>query len=190
MMKNLGYLCLFILFIFCGFCGYIYFLINTPTEVEMPKRVIEVVPKEVTIVTITTKPIFIQGLAEPDPEPPTVEKPIVYIQQEPKGVLSATKGVNIGPYTKETWYNLDMTNVINRMRLRGYSEEEYPYHIREDDVKCLGDFVMVAADLDIHPIGSVVETSLGRGLVCDTGDFKELGDWYDIATDWEVKEVP
>ena len=98
--------------------------------------------------------------------------------------MSADKGVNIGPTTKETWYNLDMTHVINRMRRRGYTEEEYPYYIREDGVKCLGDYVIVAADLDIHPRGTIVETSLGQGLVCDTGDFAEIGDWYDIATDW------
>ena len=48
----------------------------------------------------------------------------------------------------------------------------------------LGDYVMVAADLNIHPRGMVVETSLGKGLVCDTGDFAEIGDWYDIATNW------
>ena len=77
-----------------------------------------------------------------------------------------------------------MTNVINNMRMRGFDEESYPYYIRDDGVKMLGDYVMVAADLNIHPRGMVVETSLGKGLVCDTGDFTKLGDWYDIATDW------
>ena len=184
-MKPMGYFCLFILFIFCWICGFICFM-NTPTELEEPKRVIEVVPKEVTLIPLTTKPIFIQGLAEPDPEPPTVPNTVIYIQQDIHGILSDKKGVNIGPTNKETWYNLDMTNVVERMRRRGYTEEEYPYYIREDGVKCLGDYVIVAADLDIHPRGTVVETSLGKGLVCDTGDFTSLGDWYDIATDWEL----
>lgn len=162
------------------------FFTNKSDMVEEPKRVIEVVPKEVTLVPLTTKPIFIQGLAEPDPEPPIVPKTIIYIQQDIDGVLSAEKGVNLGPTTKETWYNLDMTAVVERMRSRGYTEEEYPYYIRYDGVKCLGDYVIVAADLDIHPRGTVVETSLGKGLVCDTGDFTSLGDWFDIAVDWEV----
>ena len=184
-MKPMGYFVGFILIIFLGVMGVA--CINSIAEVDEEEdigRRIEVVPKECTLVPLTTKPIFIQGLAQPDPEPPTVPKTIVYIQQDVHGVLSADKGVNIGPTNKETWYNLDMTPVIDRMRRRGYTEDEYPYYIREDRVKCLGDYVMVAADLDIHPRGTIVETSLGQGIVCDTGDFTEIGDWYDIATDW------
>lgn len=165
------------------FLGLLAILHEAPKDDVKPPR-IEVVPKEVTLVPLTTKPVNIQGLAQPDPEPPTVPNTIIYVQQDIHGVLSASKGVNLGPTTKETWYNLDMTPVIDRMRRRGYTEEDYPYYIREDGVKCLGDYVIVAADLDIHPRGTVVETSLGKGLVCDTGDFTEIGDWYDIAVDW------
>ena len=48
-----------------------------------------------------------------------------------------------------------------------------------------GDYVMVAANLTTHPRGSIVETSLGTGIVCDTGSFaKEHPNRLDIATNW------
>ena len=96
--------------------------------------------------------------------------------------LTATLGTTQGPTNRETWYNLPMDRVVKTMRSRGYSEEEYPHWVRDDGCKMLGDYIMVAADLSIHPRGTVVETSLGKGLVCDTGDFKE--DIYDIAAEW------
>ena len=50
-----------------------------------------------------------------------------------------------------------------------------------------GDYVMVAADLSIRPRGSVVESSLGTALVCDTGDFiYQNPTQLDIAVDWYV----
>ena len=96
--------------------------------------------------------------------------------------LTATLGTTQGPTNRETWYNLPMDRVVQIMRSRGYSEEEYPHWVRDDGCKMLGDYIIVAADLSIHPRGTVVETSLGKGLVCDTGDFKE--DIYDIAAEW------
>ena len=83
---------------------------------------------------------------------------------------------------KETYYNLEMGRVVQTMRNKGYSEEDYPYHVREDGCKMLGDYIIVAARLDLHPRGVVVETSLGQGIVCDTGEFTE--DLYDIAVNW------
>lgn len=84
--------------------------------------------------------------------------------------------------TKETYYNLPMNGVIEIMRKLGYSENDYPYWIREDGVKMFGDYVMVAAPLDIYPRCTIVETSLGTGMVCDTGEM--IGHWFDIAVDW------
>ena len=100
-------------------------------------------------------------------------------------VLTKSKGVNYGPSGKETYYNLPMGGVVNIMRHMGFSQEEYPYWIREDGVKMLGEYVMVAAHLGIHPRGSVVPTSRGLGLVCDTGGFaKSNPTQLDLATVW------
>ena len=44
---------------------------------------------------------------------------------------------------------------------------------------------MVAANLGVHPRGSLVETSLGTGIVVDTGGFAEGNPTQlDIAVDW------
>ena len=68
---------------------------------------------------------------------------------------------------------------MHRMGVKG------DYWVREDGVKMLGDYVMVAANLKTHPRGSIVETSLGTGIVCDTGGFaKEHPERLDIATSW------
>lgn len=168
--------------IFIGFLAFYIIDIHacTPDEV-CEERTIEVFPEPVTIVPIRILPTYISGLAEG--EPIEIEQKVVYLEVI-DGRLTKTTGRVKGPTNEETYYNLDMSKVIDTMRRKGYSEEDYPYYIREDGVKMLGDYVMVAADLSIHPRGVVVETSLGQGLVCDTGDFAETGDIYDIATDW------
>ncbi len=100
-------------------------------------------------------------------------------------VLSKSKGVVIGPSGKETYYNLPMTSIINNMRKKGYSEEEYPYWVRSDGVKMLGGYVMVAANYSIRPLGTKLETSLGYGIVCDTGTFVNNNPTQiDIAVTW------
>ena len=97
-------------------------------------------------------------------------------------VLNPVIGTVYGPSGRETYYNLPMQGVINIMRRMGNND---PYWIREDGVKMLGNYVMVAADLHIRPRGSLIETSLGMGIVCDTGAFA-LRDPYqlDIAVNW------
>lgn len=100
-------------------------------------------------------------------------------------VLTKSKGVNYGPSGKETYYNLPMGGVIRIMRNMGFSEAEFPYWVREDGVKMLGDYVMIAAHLGNHPRGSIVPTSRGFGLVCDTGGFAKYNPTQiDIATAW------
>lgn len=100
-------------------------------------------------------------------------------------VLSKTKGAIIGPSGKETYYNLNMTSIIRTMRNAGYSEEEYPYWIREDGVKMLGGYVMVAANYEIRPRGTIIESSLGYAIVCDTGGFaKNNPTQIDVAVNW------
>ncbi|MGN0389179.1 MAG: hypothetical protein ACI4L2_00090, partial [Wujia sp.] len=98
------------------------------------------------------------------------------------GVLTASKGVNYGPSGKETYYNLNMNGVVDIMQSMGYNEE---YWVREDGVKMYGDYVMVAADLNTHPRGSLVESSLGTAIVVDTGGFAASDpNQLDIATAW------
>lgn len=77
-------------------------------------------------------------------------------------------GVVQGPSGKETYYNMNMSGVVSIMQRAGYN---YNYWIREDGVKMYGEYVMVAADLSIRPRGSLIPTSLGMGIVCDTGTF-------------------
>lgn len=97
-------------------------------------------------------------------------------------VLNSVIGTIQGPSGKETYYNLNMSGVIDIMRGIGNNDE---YWVRDDGVKMLGDYVMVAADLDIHPRGSHVPTSLGMGVVCDTGDFiYDNPQQLDIAVSW------
>ena len=105
-------------------------------------------------------------------------------QKVEKECLTKHKGVfyNESGY-KETYYNLNMSHIVKRMRRMGFYEEDYPFYIREDGCKMLGDFIMVAADLSIHKRGSIVMTSLGQGLVCDTGCAIK-GQKLDIATSW------
>lgn len=100
-------------------------------------------------------------------------------------VLSKSKGIVNGPSGRETYYNLNMTGVINSMRRAGYSEAEYPYWVREDGVKMLGNYVMVAANYNIRPKGSIIESSLGAAIVCDTGSFvKHHPTQIDVAVTW------
>ena len=99
--------------------------------------------------------------------------------------LTKSKGTIQGPSGKETYYNLNMSGVVSIMRRKGFSEAEYPYNVRTDGVKCLGPYVMVAAHLGNRPRGSKVQTSLGTGLVCDTGGFATANpSQIDIATSW------
>lgn len=101
------------------------------------------------------------------------------------GVLTPSSGVNYFGNQKETYYNLDMSGVISIMRNMGYSEEDYPYWVRDDGVKMLGGYIIIAANLDIHPRGSIVETSLGTAIVCDTGGFATSNPYQvDIAVSW------
>ena len=75
-----------------------------------------------------------------------------------------------------------MTGVIYMMRCLGNTDE---YWVRSDGCKMLGNYIMIAANLSIHPRGSLVQTSLGTGIVCDTGSFAEEDpNQIDIAVTW------
>ena len=97
-------------------------------------------------------------------------------------ILNSYNGAVKGPNGKETYYNLNMSGVIDIMENLGYN---YEYSIREDGVKMYGPFIMVAADLSLRPRGSIIKTSLGWAMVCDTGDFVNWNPTQlDIATAW------
>ena len=109
--------------------------------------------------------------------------------------LTALGGVYWFGDQKETWYNLDMSGIVSSIQNRGWLwndiAEEYKenvageYWVREDGCKMLGDYIMVAANLSVHPRGSLVETSLGTGVVVDTGGFAVNNPLQiDIAVNW------
>jgi hypothetical protein len=100
-------------------------------------------------------------------------------------VLTASAGRIQGPSGEETYYNLDMSGVIYYMRQLGYDEVNYPYWVRDDGCKMLGPYIMVAANLNIRPKGTILECSLGTAMVCDTGGFASWNTYgLDIATTW------
>lgn len=102
---------------------------------------------------------------------------------DPDGsVLTAWGGVNYYFDQKETYYNLDMSTVVEIAHSQGIEGE---YWIRDDGCKMLGDYIMIAANRDVHPQGSIVATSLGLGIVVDTGTFAYSNPTQvDIAVNW------
>ena len=45
---------------------------------------------------------------------------------------------------------------------------------------------MCAADFELRPFGTILQTSLGEAIVCDTGDFiKDNPYQLDIAVAWQ-----
>ena len=99
--------------------------------------------------------------------------------------LTKQSGVFYGESGKETYYNLPMGRVVNYMRELGYTVEEYPYWVRSDGAKMLGNYVMLAANTDAYPKGTILKTSLGYGIVCDDCPAARSGRVsLDIATSW------
>ena len=97
-------------------------------------------------------------------------------------VLNKKKGTVKGPNGRETYYNLNMSKIVAVLHKAGY---EGDYWVRKDGVKMFGDYIMVAANYSRFRYGTIVETSLGTGIVCDTGDFaKSSRVMLDIAAAW------
>ena len=141
------------------------------TEEVTEEEVTEEITEEVTTEAVSySEPVY----TEPKP---------TYEPSTDPGVLTKQKGVNYNANgNKETYYNLPMNGVINNAKNQGIEGE---YWVREDGVKMYGDYVIVAANLDNYPRGSLVETSLGTGIVLDTGGFAVNNpEQFDIAVDW------
>ena len=83
---------------------------------------------------------------------------------------------------RETWYDLPMTNVIERADQ--YYGQKGEFAIREDGVKTYNGFVIVATDWEKYPYGSTVETTLGIGVVLDAHTAKNKN-LVDVATAWK-----
>lgn len=97
-------------------------------------------------------------------------------------ILTPEAGRIQGPSGEETYYNLPMEGVLELMANEGFHAT---YWVRDDGVKMFGDYVMIASNLSIRPRGTLVETSLGMGIVCDTGSFaKHNSSQIDIAVNW------
>ena len=95
-------------------------------------------------------------------------------------MLTARMGVYRNPVTgyTETWYNLPMQNVINRAAAQGIVGD---YWERADHMKMYGKYIILAAHESI-PIGTVIETSRGTGIVLDRTQADK--DVIDIAVTW------
>ena len=108
---------------------------------------------------------------------------IIEEQNRWKGpVLSKRRGTITGPSGKETYYNLNMSGCVRNMNRRGYY---YDVWVRNDGCKMFGDYIMCAANLGVHPFGSLVECSLGTCIVVDTGGFAAGNpNQLDIAVTW------
>lgn len=101
------------------------------------------------------------------------------VRQYPSGgggneVLTSSKGTIWFNGHKETYYNLDMSGVIANAHAMGLQGD---YWVRGDGVKMFGNHVIVAAQL---AKGTIVETSLGTGIVLDYCPSNA----YDIAVSW------
>lgn len=97
-------------------------------------------------------------------------------------ILTKSKGVNYGPLGRETYYNLPMQGVINIMRRNGYDAERFPYWVRDDGVRMLGDYIMLSGRVGQFERGTIVRCSLGEGMICDYGHLEWNG--LDVAVVW------
>lgn len=153
--------------------GYIFEEVESEPEVqEEPKTALG------GAVAIKTEHTYIEEIDD-DPQ--------VKIKPNPNPVptgahLTATGGVFNGPSGLETYYNMDMSVIVQVAHSNGIGGE---YWIREDGCKMLGDYIMCACNRDVHPYGSLVQTSLGMGISLDTGGFAANNPTQiDIATNW------
>lgn len=156
-------------------------------ENEQIEEVVEEEPEEVVEEYVEPQETYVEPTYQ---EPTYVEPQVSY-----GSCLTRSGGVYWFGDQKETWYNLDMSNIVNSIQNHGWvwndiayeykQNVEGEYWIREDGCKMLGDYIMVASNLNVHPRGSLVMTSLGMGVVVDTGGFAVNNPLQiDIATNW------
>ena len=113
------------------------------------------------------------------------QKQVQTIGTKPGSGISRSKGVFMftdskGIVHRETFYDLSMSRVMQNCGAGGQ------YSVRSDGVKVDPEgYVIIAANLNIYPRCSIVETSVGPAKVYDTGGFALVHPYgFDIATDW------
>lgn len=151
-----------------------------------------------TRIVVTVSNNEVESVAEL-PEIPLAESVVVEIptfekqtENEPilgefhvGGKLTPQAGVFWFGEQKETYYNLPMDVVVMYAKQRIDGMEDAEYWIRSDGAKMLGDYVMCAVNYDVHPYGSLLETSLGTGIAVDTGLFATYSPkQVDLAVNW------
>ena len=86
----------------------------------------------------------------------------------------------------ETWYygntgnpQKDFNYPTSLLKKRGIEGKIW---VRNDGCIMYGDYIILATNRSAIPIGTIVETSLGKGISCDTGKLSK--NQIDIATIW------
>lgn len=155
------------------------FLTPTPTSTPSPTPTVTPTP------TITPTPTPIELMSNQEYYNECVARGLVTPANDYDDRITKERGGYMGPSGRETYYNLKMDLCVYYMRELGYDEIEYPYWIRDDGAKMLGNYVMCAANWHIRPKGTIIPTSLGDAIVVDTGDFvAEFPNGVDLAVDW------
>ena len=155
------------------------FLTPTPTATATPTAT----PTPVPTLTPTPTPICLMSNQEYYNE--CVARGLITPANDYDDRITKERGGYMGPSGRETYYNLKMDLCVAYMRDLGYDEIEFPYWIRDDGAKMLGNYVMCAANWSIRPKGTILETSLGDAIVVDTGDFVlDYPYGVDLAVDW------
>ena len=124
--------------------------------------------EEITPGVIIEEPIEIKEFKEPENLPLPEH-------------LTKSGGVFYGPTAKETYYNLNMSRCVDIMKSLGY---DYEVWVRDDGVKMYGYYVMIAANTYVNPKGTIIDTSLGKGIVVDHCVAAERFNVIDIAVTW------
>ena len=104
---------------------------------------------------------------------------------KPEGVLTKSGGVNYYGGRKETYYNMKIWPEGTLVQRAWDSGIEGEYHVSDEGYKMVGDYIILAANFDTYPVGTILNTSLGKGVVVDTGTFAATNpNQIDIAVNW------
>lgn len=156
-------------------------------DVNVEIEFMEVTPVEEAVVEVVDETVVEEVPEETveNPEEPILEVVPEEIEVEPDySVLNKRDGVNYFCGNKETFYNLRMTGVIRLLDEMGIPHGDY--WVRDDGCKMLGSYIMLATDTRRWPKGTILETSLGTGMVVDhcSGSEGYGGLWVDVAVTW------